>query len=839
MLFTLLAGSIAAQSTTISVNTDRVVGQIDPTLFSLVNYQELLDKGESVGVLAIQRLGLEGTMQRLATAPHLFMPEPGVVSSEDLFASESRRYLGLELVEETMDAGMDPVLLLAYNVPWLSPDGDITQAPTDPRAWAELAERAVTSVNGEPGPGYELRVKFVEIWNEPDTPIYWQGSAEQYYELFRLAAAAIKAKHPEVKVGGPVAINYMLPWTRNFIRECRDSVDFLVYHTYNEPVDQLVTRARQMAELFRKETGRTDAQIMITETDNFWLTGEEKIDYLIRRQLAFQEIRDDVDGLHQFQAKAYAEGDRVFGMVNLNGSVVPHNYWPYWIMRDLRGDQLDVEVARGGRTMAMAGRTANTVSTLVYEPLDGSAKRVSLQMSVPADFRDGMLLISSVGAGSAGIAAARPIGGADRIAEELDLAPGQAVAVTVRREAGDDLVWAALEFSSDRALVGQALEATITMRNITTQPVQGIAQVLGVPQEWRVEAIDGSDRFRDLAPGAVHTARFTIETREATPEEGSGAYAFVSARPSGRRSVRMSSVATSILVEAPVAFLTKPELVYTTAGYEAELRVYVTNTYSETISGTLRVDLPEGVRGGDEREITIPRGETVRADFLLESDSGTEQKNYAASVVFDFQGNAFTHPVDVIVTEFPTGMESTIVNLAPFLNVDGASSLTDFGDFDQEGFGGRFALPAQFMPDEGENRYLGVTFDFPSTADGALNLVEARGQTIPLPGGRHDWLYLLTTTVNSSKGDEEMVVRYADGAETIPFQVTDWCVQPKYGDIPIMRSPYRHIEVGILKDCRPQIFLIRLPLDSSREVVSVTLPETRTLYFTSMTLARE
>lgn len=836
----LVASSLAAQTATVSVDPERREGTIDTTLFSVVNFQELVDKGESVAVLAAERLNLSGTFQRLATAPPLFAPSPDTVVETGLFASESRRYLGEELVDRVRESGMEPVLLLAYNLPWLSPDGNVTRPPSDPDAWAEFAVAAVSSLNGEPGSSsYELNVRYVEIWNEPDTDLYFKGSGEQYYELFSTTARAIKASHPDVLIGGPASLNYAGPWTRAFIRECADTVDFLVYHSYNESVEQLTTRIAQMAEFFRNETGNSGAQVMITETDNFDLTGAEKIDYLMRRQFALQEVAEYIEGLHHFQIKAYAEGTRQFGMVNLNGSIVAQNYWPYWILRDLRGDRLILESSgsRGGM-LSMAAIGENTISTVIYEPLDGQAREVVLELSVPSEYREGMLLISTVGQES-GIAEARPVGGASLISERLPIVPGQGYSVTVRREAGDDLTWAELEFSTDRALVGQELAATIQVRNITNAPIQGIAQILGVPQEWSIDAIDGSDRFRDLAPGAVHTASFAIDAAAATPDEGSGAYAFVAARPPRSRSIRMSSLATSILVEAPVAFLTKPEIVYTTAGYEADLRAYLTNTYSQAVSGTVRLELPAGATGGEPRELVIPRGETARVDFAIGASGDMEQKVYPIEVVFEFQGNVFRHPLDLSVVEFATGLVSTIVDLDPHLNVDGASSLADFEDFDQDGFGGRFALPAQFMPDAGRNRYLGVEFDFPSTADGELNLVEARGQTIEVPGGRYDWLYLLTTTVNSTKEDESLRVSYADGRETVPFQVTDWCVQPKFGEYPIMRSPYRHMSAGVLKDCRPQIFLIRMPLDPARELHGVTLPDTPTLYFTSMTLVRE
>ena len=142
------------------------------------------------------------------------------------------------------------------------------------------------------------------------------------------------------------------------------------------------------------------------------------------------------------------------------------------------------------------------------------------------------------------------------------------------------------------------------------------------------------------------------------------------------------------------------------------------------------------------------------------------------------------------------------------------------------------------MPPPGRKSYLGVEFDFPDVASDA-HLVETRGQTIDLPAGRFDRLALLATTVNSDKS-ETLTVVYTDGStDEIEFSLTDWCVRAKFGEVPVVRAPYRHMTAGVLRDCNPQIFLVQYEIDPTKTVDELRLPNRPTLYVVAATLVEE
>ena len=50
----------------------------------------------------------------------------------------------------------------------------------------------------------EVSSWYWEVWNEPDAP-YWQGSAEEYQQLYDYSADAVKRALPAIRIGGPTS----------------------------------------------------------------------------------------------------------------------------------------------------------------------------------------------------------------------------------------------------------------------------------------------------------------------------------------------------------------------------------------------------------------------------------------------------------------------------------------------------------------------------------------------------------------------------------------------------------------------------------------------------------
>jgi hypothetical protein len=106
--------------------------------------------------------------------------------------------------------------------------------PYDLDAWQDLVTQVVRTLATAPQPAYRF-----EVWNEPDLPIFWQDTADEFVAMAvrtHRAVAAVKAEtHLPLEVGGPAAA---LPPNANMLRYLRTvaqeglPLDFVTWHKY-------------------------------------------------------------------------------------------------------------------------------------------------------------------------------------------------------------------------------------------------------------------------------------------------------------------------------------------------------------------------------------------------------------------------------------------------------------------------------------------------------------------------------------------------------------------------------------------------------------------------------
>ena len=144
----------------------------------------------------------------------------------------------------------------------------------------------VRHYNDEWANGFRHNIRYWEIWNEPENrPAMWSGTDEDYFRMYAAAAIAIKAKFPEVHVGGP-AVGFagtldddrLAPsqFVRSFLDRCRNEnlpLDFFSWHTYTNSPSELVQRASAIRRLL-DESGFQHTENHLNEwnylPDNDW-----------------------------------------------------------------------------------------------------------------------------------------------------------------------------------------------------------------------------------------------------------------------------------------------------------------------------------------------------------------------------------------------------------------------------------------------------------------------------------------------------------------------------------------------------------------------------------------
>ncbi|MBE6613390.1 MAG: hypothetical protein E7632_12975 [Ruminococcaceae bacterium] len=149
-----------------------------------------------------------------------------------------------------------------------------TYPPADFAKWARICEHIIRHYNEGWADGYHYGIKYWEIWNEADcrnadgSNPCWQGTDEQFVELFCTTIQHLKACFPELKIGGPAFCGTWNDyWNELLFSEMKKRglpLDFFSFHGYS-------TRPRSYTESALKargvmdKYGYPDAEIILNE----------------------------------------------------------------------------------------------------------------------------------------------------------------------------------------------------------------------------------------------------------------------------------------------------------------------------------------------------------------------------------------------------------------------------------------------------------------------------------------------------------------------------------------------------------------------------------------------
>jgi xylan 1,4-beta-xylosidase len=119
--------------------------------------------------------------------------------------------------------------------------------PHDFDQYAAIAKHIVLHYNQGWANGYHYGIRYWEVWNEPDLgKLFWTGTEQQYFELYKRIARAVKAADSRALVGAPAIAkpNDDTPYRDELMRQARSThtpLDFYSWHWYatdsNDPRD--------------------------------------------------------------------------------------------------------------------------------------------------------------------------------------------------------------------------------------------------------------------------------------------------------------------------------------------------------------------------------------------------------------------------------------------------------------------------------------------------------------------------------------------------------------------------------------------------------------------------
>ena len=316
------------------------------------------------------------------------LPEDGAAGVEAWYESDEAlreitsaeplngaRYMYGQILPACRKLGIEPMMYILGGSHWSMGDHEI---PKNNELYAVQAAAYVALLKR-----IDPKLRWVHLLNEPNSHWYEAGKGgKDYAEMFKIVAAAIKKKCPDVMVGGPVLCwppawppgqtnfpNWYQwdSWTMPLIRTAGETLDFYDFHYYGARPDIAVEEVATVAGALYLHRGRR-IPVAVTECGTR-MTPEEAADpttHFMTRTLTWERIvmayldrPATVMTMQMHDLHAMAGGAFQFMK-----SPDPNNQLPtcemYRVWRHFRGTRLAATVERGPVKVmaAMNGKTA-------------------------------------------------------------------------------------------------------------------------------------------------------------------------------------------------------------------------------------------------------------------------------------------------------------------------------------------------------------------------------------------------------------------------------------------------------------------------------------------------
>ena len=159
--------------------------------------------------------------------------------------------------------------------------------PADYGKWARICEHIIMHYTEGWADGFEYKITYWEIWNEPENDMMWTGTKEDYYRLYDVTAKHLKARFPHLKFGGYASCGFYAIAPRpgkntsdqqqyfidffygfmEYIKEHDCPIDFFSWHTYSDTKCAIVMDKWVHDKL--AEYGYGDIELHLNEWDPF------------------------------------------------------------------------------------------------------------------------------------------------------------------------------------------------------------------------------------------------------------------------------------------------------------------------------------------------------------------------------------------------------------------------------------------------------------------------------------------------------------------------------------------------------------------------------------------
>jgi len=220
----------------------------------------------------------------------------------------------------------------------------------------------------------EVQKWYFEVWNEPNLKdFFWAGTMEEYFELYKYAALAVKRVDSKLAVGGPsTAIDAWIPEFREFCGKNNVPLDFISTHHY--PTDAAFGLGLNMEEqMARSERGILTKRVRkaleeagplplyYTEWNNSPSPRDSYHDDPYNAAFIVKTITDNMEMVDCYSFWTFSDIFEEsgfssvpfhggFGLMNIHGIPKP-SYRAFQLLSRLNGDRLEISAVEASPTV--------------------------------------------------------------------------------------------------------------------------------------------------------------------------------------------------------------------------------------------------------------------------------------------------------------------------------------------------------------------------------------------------------------------------------------------------------------------------------------------------------
>lgn len=271
-----------------------------------------------------------------------------------------------------------PRPLQQFNGAWRLP-------PNDYNKWQEVTREYAAHFKSAGAPrGY------YEVFNEPDFDVFWQGSRQEYFELYKYGARGFREGDPDAVVGGP-SLAFTGGWINPFIDYVENNdlpLDYFSFHAIGpkggtDNRDFAMGQASQIRSRLGEDARFRSTELHLNEYNPFFPSGSG--DTLLSEDFVATRLLNDYEyflGQHDITVVSWAQfmdsgGYDPIGLIDPRGAP-KRAFFAGAIIGDLPIESYTVSTPNGIHSLASANGAKGGV---VLWNESGSTRTIDVQSS--------------------------------------------------------------------------------------------------------------------------------------------------------------------------------------------------------------------------------------------------------------------------------------------------------------------------------------------------------------------------------------------------------------------------------------------------------------------------